>query len=1649
MLLGLSGNGNENAGENNGNNATPENEEVILQNFSIAENSVKADPNATAIESLADGYKAEAQRRIEEIENYTQISDDDLFSLKDSSEYFTEGNKLFTSNSDVVSQDDFSKYVVKENTSLSAVPGSTSKEDYILVVDENAYVLYIKDKDGKGIGDATVTIQYKDGEVSKTKYAKTSNTGSLKGIVAFPDLKGTHDAYIDVYKDGYHAVTMLCETITGGESRTIVLETAKQNEVYIRGADMSGKYLNGDETELILAEGNSENLDLSFILSATGNAKLPGSIELYSKTDGRTITTINLTKQDSDNNTGIYSLERTWIRKDYLLKNKDKLAIRFAGYDLALEHVTAKNAVCEGSFVENLSLVIQEPESTEDAPAKIKKYQFVNGNVDLGTFKVSVGRLANGNFFIMGQLDWPLDKYNYNTLFKDCNPRKVDKVKGLMSGFKTKMAQNLENLSSGSNYLMNQHDFYKTSALTWSLNFSLYYSGFYNEEANRYEGDFLGGVTGGVDKSFTYYSIVYAGPVAFPVYYGFHAGGTVSGKLDMPLTATSIIPLKGIAVNAKTGAQFDISVAPYFGAYFGAGIRGLLGADIEGSVSANLFLGFNFETDVSNHYYMDVTGNLKMNYYYLAGSGSVSLLNPSEAWRVFEEPKSSTVTLSSSDYTLEWKSFDLADMTENLSTASNSATLATTNEDKTVNLATYKTSASNKLLQSSNDTQTIVTIDTDTYSDNQPQMVTSFKVTKNADKTETFTRITALFRTIVKDGKIKLVYQLQDTDSGVLDSTLHEVDIPDGYSVFEYKVVGNATRYATNAYNSYAYIGAVVGDESKTTSDERSDSTEVYGIVVDLDTGKQIRTKKVSPDDESNPHYYFNPLPAGSYNDICVSYSRSNSPEEKSEQYDNILNGIVISQNVPVYCNNVYTTQSAYFTIDPDKSSNTTLAIKGYKGDYTGKSEDTIDEFTIDIGENTTGNDYPITNWIHFDKYEFILANGKVYYYYHNINQVEGGQLSFWQSWRDDGAIFVGDESTYQVFADYINCSIYLVATYPIYKIGNDGKQTFDGTEVEISTIYDDTQYNGLSLHGTKRYFISNEKFDNYAVSFSSASSHNGLTIAYNKTDDNGDTNLYQWLENAKDGFVLEDFHINSSVVTNTEKYISATVTYRNVGYSKLGSLAFKVTDNYNSGTTLDQYTYSSVDHTYTKNDGVYSHDIIYPNDAYTFIMYLGTNQAWGSGVEYEPKEVKITCQITSGGADSNSLSASQVLKSYDYDVININDSYEDLTYNSSNGSITQTFDDPYLTMSGYDDVENGNHVARLQISNSSVIVAKNPKIKLTVINDDSTTSELKTISFTNYGTSTSYEINDSNDHDIKSSDGSYSKSTYNFIIDLEDEFESLDKEKAMAIQITLVGSDGKSISNDKLTMFNPYYVATITTDSGSGSDDSSSSDDVAATTEVKKTTTVKKVTTETIIKNLDGTESRKINVKGNSDVYVLGNSKYIPTGAVFASNEIASTSEEFKAVKELVEKLDAINIKDYFAYDMTLTKSDDTEIHQLDGYVEVTLPVPENIKLNDNQHIVAYRVNDDNTLTKCETDTKDGVITFKTDHFSTYIFIVEEDTASIIDTVENINKDVKESIESNSDSAFITIGTVLGVAVTICVVVLVILIIRMIRKRQ
>lgn len=133
-----------------------------------------------------------------------------------------------------------------------------------------------------------------------------------------------------------------------------------------------------------------------------------------------------------------------------------------------------------------------------------------------------------------------------------------------------------------------------------------------------------------------------------------------------------------------------------------------------------------------------------------------------------------------------------------------------------------------------------------------------------------------------------------------------------------------------------------------------------------------------------------------------------------------------------------------------------------------------------------------------------------------------------------------------------------------------------------------------------------------------------------------------------------------------------------------------------------------------------------------------------------------------------------------------------------------------------------------------------------------------------------------------------------------------------------------------------------------------------------------------------DGVAMRKITVEGNNEISIVGNQEYLPAGASFTCANVESGDQYNLAADAIRQKLS--NNTNFKVLEMNLRNAENGEIHELNGYVNVTLPIPAGLSVNNEKTLVVYRLEADGTLTKCDTNVENGYITFATNHFSTYI---------------------------------------------------------------
>lgn len=261
-----------------------------------------------------------------------------------------------------------------------------------------------------------------------------------------------------------------------------------------------------------------------------------------------------------------------------------------------------------------------------------------------------------------------------------------------------------------------------------------------------------------------------------------------------------------------------------------------------------------------------------------------------------------------------------------------------------------------------------------------------------------------------------------------------------------------------------------------------------------------------------------------------------------------------------------------------------------------------------------------------------------------------------------------------------------------------------------------------------------------------------------------------------------------------------------------------------------------------------------------------------------------------------------------------------------------------------------------------------------------------------------------------------YTSDSWNALLDALKKAEALN-EKSTQAEINLAleklssarsglqkkPSDSKKDSTDGKTSGADTTDGSETTDttgaSGSAktSDTSGNSDATAAST--------KKLAAGT---SVTSSSDAKITLKDTNGI--------LPENVVFSSSKISDTSKIAQVRSLVTSKISGVT--DVVLYELNLTDKT-TELHQLDGTVQITMDLP--FSLGNNETVKVYRV-DNNNLVECTASVKDQKLVFETDHFSTFAF-------AKVTTAAN-GKTTSVQTGDNQDAAIWTIVCIAGMAV-------------------
>jgi hypothetical protein len=195
----------------------------------------------------------------------------------------------------------------------------------------------------------------------------------------------------------------------------------------------------------------------------------------------------------------------------------------------------------------------------------------------------------------------------------------------------------------------------------------------------------------------------------------------------------------------------------------------------------------------------------------------------------------------------------------------------------------------------------------------------------------------------------------------------------------------------------------------------------------------------------------------------------------------------------------------------------------------------------------------------------------------------------------------------------------------------------------------------------------------------------------------------------------------------------------------------------------------------------------------------------------------------------------------------------------------------------------------------------------------------------------------------------------------------------------------GKETPGEVIT---PVTSNTDVSTNNTGSSSSSSSSAAKTVTSTYATTYV----------SADGTQKAKFWEKNNSGAALFDENNALAgyTNVEFAQASVTEGAAYDQAASVVTTLVPQCKLFKVFEFDIT---SNGTAIHQLNGYVNVTVVRPADLVIGEGQQLVVYRLEDNGTLTKCECAVDDNYVSFLTNHFSTYIFSVEDVTTATNNT--------------------------------------------------
>ena len=238
-----------------------------------------SDEDAEVITSMfSDEAWAKFSDDMDDVLGFEPVSDSVTATLLGNIEGFVKGNGIssYLQNGNLL-QGSKIGLTANRTDKVEVLGTDSNSSDWIYVVDKDATCIIVQDEEGKGIPSALVTISYLNDSGERETKSVVTTDGMKQGIAAFSGVPEIYNCVLDIQAEGYRAMSVLDKTLTAGDNFYFQLKEARENDLYIRGADLSGKDLATEETDLILVDMDTEDMTVKIIVSKTGDHREDGA----------------------------------------------------------------------------------------------------------------------------------------------------------------------------------------------------------------------------------------------------------------------------------------------------------------------------------------------------------------------------------------------------------------------------------------------------------------------------------------------------------------------------------------------------------------------------------------------------------------------------------------------------------------------------------------------------------------------------------------------------------------------------------------------------------------------------------------------------------------------------------------------------------------------------------------------------------------------------------------------------------------------------------------------------------------------------------------------------------------------------------------------------------------------------------------------------------------------------------------------------------------------------------------------------------------------------------------------------------------------------------------------------------------------------